>query len=166
MCTKMLAMKNCNILCSFPLFLTAGCFSSYALYYFKAIHGMCYFPPHVIFTRSTRTNFSRSFMLTQPEHSYFHSFVPDSVRQWNSLPEHVVIINSLNNPFFITLIVPTASSLSYCCCYLLFMFLQGTVLISLGYFVHCKTFIKKRQKKKRKKRIHRRNDTAPNPLAF
>ena len=33
---------------------------------FKVIHGMCYFPPHVIFTRSTRTNFSRSFMLTQP----------------------------------------------------------------------------------------------------
>ena len=56
---------------------------------FKVIHGMCYFPPHVIFTRSTRTNFSRSFMLTQPfarTNSYFHSFVPDSVRQWNSLP--------------------------------------------------------------------------------
>ena len=73
----MLAMKNCNILCSFPLFLTAGCFSSYALYYFKVIHGMCYFPPHVIFTRSTRTNFSRSFMLTQPEliHIFTHLFL-------------------------------------------------------------------------------------------
>ena len=59
----------------------------------KVIHGMCYFPPHVIFTRSTRTNFSRSFMLTQPfarTNLYFHSFVPDSVRQWNSLPDHVV----------------------------------------------------------------------------
>ena len=77
---------------------------------------MCYFPPHVIFTRSTRTNFSRSFMLTQPfarTNSYFHSFVPESVCQWNSLPEHVVNNSSyLNNPFFITIIVPTASSLS------------------------------------------------------
>ena len=57
-------------------------------------------------------------MLTQPfarTNSYFHSFVPDSVRQWNSLPEHVFNNSSfhlLNNPFFITLIVPTASSLS------------------------------------------------------
>ena len=86
-----LAMKNCDILYSFSL-------SNRRLFLklctiFKVLHGMCYFPPHVIFTMSTRTNFSRSFMLTQPfarTNSYFHSFVPDSVRQWNSSPEHVV----------------------------------------------------------------------------
>ena len=60
---------------------------------FKIIHGACYFPPNVICVRDTRTHIGRPLMLNQPfarTNSYFYSFVPNSVSQWNRLPEYVI----------------------------------------------------------------------------
>ena len=66
---------------------------------FKIINNLCYFPPRSIVPKTTRTYTSRSLMLQQPfcrTTSYYNSFIPDSVRTWNYLPEEVVMASSLN----------------------------------------------------------------------
>ena len=67
---------------------------------FKILHELCYFPPHIISVRETRSYCKRPLMLTQPfakTNSYFYSFVPNSVLHWNSLPVHVINSDSLHS---------------------------------------------------------------------
>ncbi len=65
---------------------------------FKIVRNLCYFPPDFFSTRESRTYTHRSYLLTQPfarTNSYFYSFVPNSVLQWNSLPEPIISKPSL-----------------------------------------------------------------------
>ena len=62
---------------------------------FKVIHGLCYFPPDVITPRSNPSHFSRDYTLQQPfarTNSFYSSFIPDSIRKWNQLPEDIVCV--------------------------------------------------------------------------
>ena len=65
---------------------------------FKIVHGLCHFPPEVVVPGSGSTHSSRSFILQQPfsrTNSFYHSFIPDTIRVWNNLPEY-----ALCNPSF------------------------------------------------------------------
>jgi len=67
---------------------------------FKVLHGLCYFPQNVFSARETRSHVCRPLMLTHPfarTNSYFYSFVPHSILQWNNLPEHVVSSSSMHS---------------------------------------------------------------------
>ena len=67
---------------------------------FKIVHGLCYFPPDVVVPRTNLSHFSRSYTLQQPfarTNSFYSSFIPDSIRRWNYLPEDVVCIPSYAN---------------------------------------------------------------------
>ena len=63
---------------------------------YKIVHNLCYFPSHIITPRpnvSQRTD--RRLLLHQPfanarTNTFMYSFVPRSVRVWNSLPEQIV----------------------------------------------------------------------------
>ena len=61
---------------------------------YKIVHNLCYFPSHIITPRSNvsqRTD--RRLLLHQPfarTNTFMYSFVPRSVRVWNSLPEQIV----------------------------------------------------------------------------
>ena len=65
---------------------------------FKIIHQLCYFLP-LFSVRESRSYINRPYMLKQPfarTNSYFYSFVPRSVSQWNRLPVFVVSSPSLS----------------------------------------------------------------------
>ncbi len=50
---------------------------------FKIIHGLCFFPPETVIPNFNLTHSSRSFLLQQllsQTNSFYHSFIPDSVR--------------------------------------------------------------------------------------
>ena len=76
---------------------------------FKIVYGLCYFPPEAIVANNNLTHSSRSLMLQQPfsrTNAFYHSFLPDTIRTWNNLPEYIVCAPSLNSfsnflkPFF------------------------------------------------------------------
>ena len=66
---------------------------------FKIIHGLCYFPEHVFVTQPSHSSrFQRSATILCPfarTNYYFHSFVPNTIRAWNSLGEDQVAAASL-----------------------------------------------------------------------
>ena len=67
---------------------------------FKVLHRLCYFPQNVFSARETRSHVCRPLMLTHlfaRTNSYFYSFVPHSILQWNNLPEHVVSSSSMHS---------------------------------------------------------------------
>ena len=67
---------------------------------FRVLHGLCYFPQNVFSARETRSHVCRPLMLTHPfarTNSYFYSFVPHSILQWNNLPEHVISSSSIHS---------------------------------------------------------------------
>ena len=61
---------------------------------YKIVHNLCYFPSHIITPRpnvSQRTD--KRLLLHQPfarTNTFMYSFVPHSVKVWNSLPEQIV----------------------------------------------------------------------------
>ena len=60
---------------------------------FKIVNGLCYFPSGVIVPRHNPSHAMRPLMLEQPfarTNCFQHSFIPDSVRKWNYLPDYVV----------------------------------------------------------------------------
>ena len=60
---------------------------------FKIVRGLCYFPPDIVVPRFNHSHFSRSYLLQQPfarTNSFYSSFIPDSIRKWNFLPEDIV----------------------------------------------------------------------------
>ena len=60
---------------------------------FKIVHGLCYFPPDIVAPDTNYTHFPRLFFLQQLfcwTNYFYHSFIPDTIRIWNTLPEHVV----------------------------------------------------------------------------
>ena len=62
-------------------------------YVYKIVHGLLYFPPDVVVTSSALTHNPRSHLLYQPfahTNSYLHSFIPNSISNWNTLPDYVV----------------------------------------------------------------------------
>ena len=68
---------------------------------FRIVHGLCYFPQN-IFTQqpSHSSRLSRSDTLQCPfarTNYYFHSFVPNSIRAWNSLKEEQVATQTLRS---------------------------------------------------------------------
>ena len=76
---------------------------------FKIVHGLCHFPPEVLVANNNITHSPRSLILQQPfsrTNAFYHSFIPDTIRTWNNLPEYVVCAPSLNSftnflkPFF------------------------------------------------------------------
>ena len=59
---------------------------------------LCYFPPNIVVPRTTILHLSRPYTLQQPfahTASYLYSFIPDSIRRWNYLPEDVVCTPTL-----------------------------------------------------------------------
>jgi len=60
----------------------------------KIDHNLCYFPSHIITPRpNVSQSTDRRLLLHQPfacTNTFMHSFVPRSVRVWNSLPEQIV----------------------------------------------------------------------------
>ena len=65
---------------------------------FKIVHGLCVFPSDIFVPLSTLSHHSQPHMLHQPfcrTDSYFHSFVPSSIRHWNNLPSEVVHASTL-----------------------------------------------------------------------
>ena len=68
----------------------------------RTIHGLLYFPPNIIniIPSGTSSHYARSYSLHQPfarTDSYLHSFLPNTVLHWNSLPEYVVTSPSLSS---------------------------------------------------------------------
>ena len=60
---------------------------------FKIVHGLCNFPSDVVVPKSNPSHISRSYTLHQPfarTSSFYSSFIPDSIRRWNYLPEDIV----------------------------------------------------------------------------
>ena len=67
---------------------------------FKIVHNLCHYPPGTVALRTTPSHATRSLMLQQPftrTNSLFHSFVPESIRKWNNLPNYVVQSPNLNS---------------------------------------------------------------------
>ncbi len=67
---------------------------------YRIIHGLLYFPPNVFVPSSTSSHYTRPYSLYQPfarTDSYLHSFLPNTVPQWNTLPEYVVASPSLSS---------------------------------------------------------------------
>ncbi len=58
---------------------------------YRIIHVLLYFPPNnIIVPSSTSSHYIRSYSLYQPfarTDSYLHSFLPNTVSQWNTFPE-------------------------------------------------------------------------------
>ena len=68
-------------------------------YVYKIVHGLLYFPPDVVVPSSALSHNPRSHLLYQPfahTNSYLHSFIPNSISNWNMLPDYVV--SSLHLP--------------------------------------------------------------------
>ena len=62
-------------------------------YVYKIVHGLLYFPPDVVVPSSALSHNPRSHLLYQPfahSNSYLHSFIPNSISNWNMLPDYVV----------------------------------------------------------------------------
>ena len=62
---------------------------------FKIVNNLCFFPPDVIVPKTTLSHSARLCMLQQPfarTSSFYYSFVPDSIRRWNCLPEELVLL--------------------------------------------------------------------------
>ena len=62
-------------------------------YVYKIVHGLLYFPPDVVVPSSALSHNPHSHLLYQPfahTNSYLHSFIPNSVSNWNMLPDYVV----------------------------------------------------------------------------
>ena len=62
-------------------------------YVYKIVHGLLYFPPDVVVPSSALSHNPRSHLLYQPfahTNSYLHSFIPNSISNWNTLPDYVV----------------------------------------------------------------------------
>ncbi len=88
---------------------------------YRIIHGLLYFPPNIIVPSSTSSHYTsslvprlskrmkawgrgyytRSYSLYQPIDSYLYSFLPNTVSQWNTLPEYVVASPSLPSVIFL-----------------------------------------------------------------
>ena len=62
-------------------------------YVYKIVHGLLYFPLDVVAPSSALSHNPRSHLLYQPfahTNSYLHSFIPNSISNWNALPDYVV----------------------------------------------------------------------------
>ena len=62
-------------------------------YVYKIVHGLLYFPPDVVVPSSALSHNPRSHLLYQPfahTNSYLHSFILNSISNWNMLPDYVV----------------------------------------------------------------------------
>ena len=67
---------------------------------FKIVHGLCFFPSDIVVPKSNPSHFTRPFMLQQPfarTNSLYSSFIPDTIRRWNHLPEVVVCASNYIN---------------------------------------------------------------------
>ena len=67
---------------------------------FKIVHGLCFFPTGIVSPNTDLTHSTRSFILQQPfsrTNSFYHSYIPDSVRIWNNLPEDIVCASNFSS---------------------------------------------------------------------
>ncbi len=101
---------------------------------YRIIHRLLYFHPNIIVPSSTSSHYTRSYSLYQPfarTDSYLHSFLPNTVSQWNTLPEYIVAS-------------PSLPSLN-----VIFLFSFGTLLLASCYLCIRMYIAKVSQKKKK-----------------
>ena len=67
---------------------------------FKIVRCLCFFPTGIVSPTTDLTHSTRSFILRQPfsqTNSFYHSYIPDSVRIWNNLPEDIVCASNFSS---------------------------------------------------------------------
>ena len=73
------------------------------IFLYKIMNDLCYFPSGLISYRESHSYSTRTFhslSLLQPfAHSnyYLHSFVPETIADWNSLPSNIIFSSSLSS---------------------------------------------------------------------
>ena len=95
MCTKIWDSSNNELLdrLHLPTLAQRRLYLSLCFMY-RIIHGLMYFPTNIIVPSSTSSHYTRSYSLYQPfarTDSYLHSFLPNTLSQWNILPDQYVV---------------------------------------------------------------------------